>query len=106
MSFDNTSAMVTCDFIARLHEIISSGSTAHNIMNGFENSGNFPVNVSGVIHALKEKKNQSLQGQRPRSSLSSEKTDISKIQLRLLVTSVITVSIASSVARNADDTIK
>lgn len=46
----------TSEFFARFQEIISTGFTAQNIINGFEKTGVFPVNGSGVIQALKEKR--------------------------------------------------
>ncbi|KAF5697454.1 hypothetical protein FMUND_15407 [Fusarium mundagurra] len=44
------------DLISKLNEIIKEGFTAHNIMNGFEKSGIFPVNGTAVIQKVKEKK--------------------------------------------------
>ncbi|KAG7406885.1 hypothetical protein Forpi1262_v018252 [Fusarium oxysporum f. sp. raphani] len=47
------------DFIwkePKLNEIIREGFTPHNIMNGFEKSGIFPVNGKVVIQKFKEKK--------------------------------------------------
>ncbi|KAI8401822.1 hypothetical protein FOFC_18691 [Fusarium oxysporum] len=40
----------------KLNEIIREGFTPHNIMNGFEKSGIFPVNGKVVIQKFKEKK--------------------------------------------------
>ncbi|RKL08704.1 hypothetical protein BFJ70_g16773 [Fusarium oxysporum] len=44
------------DLISKLNEIIKEGFTAHNIINGFEKSGIFPVNGAAVIQKVKEKK--------------------------------------------------
>ncbi|RKK71302.1 hypothetical protein BFJ68_g18345, partial [Fusarium oxysporum] len=44
------------DFISKLSEILTEGFTPHNIMNGFEKSGIFPVNGAAVIQKVKEKK--------------------------------------------------
>ncbi|EGU77894.1 hypothetical protein FOXB_11595 [Fusarium oxysporum f. sp. conglutinans Fo5176] len=44
------------DLISKLNEIIREGFTPHNIMNGFEKSGIFPVNGKVVIQKFKEKK--------------------------------------------------
>jgi hypothetical protein len=44
------------DFVSKLSEIIKEGFSVHNIMNGFEKSGIFPVNGAAVIHKVREKK--------------------------------------------------
>ncbi|KAG7403079.1 hypothetical protein Forpi1262_v018841 [Fusarium oxysporum f. sp. raphani] len=44
------------DFVRNLSEIIKEGFSVHNIMNGFEKSGIFPVNGAAVIHKVREKK--------------------------------------------------
>jgi hypothetical protein len=44
------------DFVSKLSEIIKEGFSVHNIMNGFEKSGIFPVNGAAVIRKVREKK--------------------------------------------------
>jgi hypothetical protein len=72
-------------FISKLSEILREGFTVHNIMNGFEKSGIFPVDGRGVIHKVKEKKksllattNPALQSLLPKETRFKDAREVSR----------------------------
>ncbi|RKK61040.1 hypothetical protein BFJ69_g17166 [Fusarium oxysporum] len=73
------------DFVSKLGEIIREGFTAHNIINGFEKSGIFPVDGRAVIQRVKEKKksllattNPALQSLLPKETRFKDAREVSR----------------------------
>lgn len=73
------------DFITRFQQIFDEGFTVHNIMNGFEKSGIFPVDGTHVIHTLREKKRDilamstpALQSLLPKETRFSDAREVSR----------------------------
>ncbi|KAG7405880.1 hypothetical protein Forpe1208_v014482 [Fusarium oxysporum f. sp. rapae] len=76
------------DFIwkePKLSEILKEGFTVHNIMNGFEKSGIFPVDGRAVIQRVKEKKksllattNPALQSLLPKETRFKDAREVSR----------------------------
>ncbi|KAJ0127210.1 Uncharacterized protein HZ326_29687 [Fusarium oxysporum f. sp. albedinis] len=73
------------DFISKLSEILKEGFTVHNIMNGFEKSGIFPVDGRAVIQSVKEKKksllattNPALQSLLPKETRFKDAREVSR----------------------------
>ncbi|RYC81247.1 hypothetical protein BFJ63_vAg15869, partial [Fusarium oxysporum f. sp. narcissi] len=73
------------DFISKLSEILKEGFTVHNIMNGFEKSGIFPVDGRAVIQRVKEKKksllattNPALQSLLPKETRFKDAREVSR----------------------------
>ncbi|KAL6406012.1 hypothetical protein AUP68_10570 [Ilyonectria robusta] len=54
--FSRLSEVIQLRNLSASQKIFDQGFTTHNIMNGFEKTGIFPVDGSGVIQTLKEKK--------------------------------------------------
>ncbi|RYC77626.1 hypothetical protein BFJ63_vAg19500, partial [Fusarium oxysporum f. sp. narcissi] len=73
------------DFISKLSEILKEAFTVHNIMNGFEKSGIFPVDGRAVIQSVKEKKksllattNPALQSLLPKETRFKDAREVSR----------------------------
>ncbi|KAI7761661.1 hypothetical protein LZL87_014386 [Fusarium oxysporum] len=73
------------DFISKLSEILKEGFTVHNIINGFEKSGIFPVDGRAVIQRVKEKKksllattNPALQSLLPKETRFKDAREVSR----------------------------